>query len=189
MSKALSFPDALPILRGDEVCLRELTEADIPAWFERATDAESADLAGDPIPGSIDEGTAWLSRQRDHFGRQAALRWAIVPKGGTASVGTVGLTFSMQDARIAKFGIVIARASWGKGLGTSSARMVRDYAFGTLGLRELHAEALQRNLRSTRLLQKVGFQLLRTIPASPESEGDSEDCVFYVLPNPGQRAA
>jgi len=48
MSNALNFPDAVPELFGDQAYLRELSERDISAWFARATDIESADLAGDP---------------------------------------------------------------------------------------------------------------------------------------------
>jgi [ribosomal protein S5]-alanine N-acetyltransferase len=71
MSPTLSFPDAVPELTRATVVLLERTEADISAWFERATDIESADLAGDPVPESIELGTAWLKRHRDWFCQQA----------------------------------------------------------------------------------------------------------------------
>lgn len=178
------FPDAVPGLVGEAVCLRELTEADIPAWFERATDIESADLAGDPVPESMEVGTKWLQRHRDRFRQQAAIRWAIVPKGSTESVGTVGLIISSKEHRIADLGIVVARACWGQGIGTSATQTVMGYAFGTLGLAEIQAEVLQRNLASVRLLEKAGFQLLRAIAGDPQSDGDAEDCFLYVLPSP-----
>ena len=50
MSQTLHFPDAVPALFTKMLYLRELTEHDVPAWFERASDPESAVLAGDPIP-------------------------------------------------------------------------------------------------------------------------------------------
>jgi ribosomal-protein-alanine N-acetyltransferase len=184
MSPTLSFPDAVPELTGAAVYLRELTEADIPAWFERATDIESADLAGDPVPESIEVGTSWLKRHQDRFRQQAAIRWAIVPKGHSESVGTVGLTITSKEHRIADLGIVVGRAYWGKGIGTSATQLVKDYAFDTLGLAEIQAEVLQRNLASTRLLEKAGFQLLRAIAGDPQSDCESEDCFLYVLPLP-----
>lgn len=46
------FPAAIPPLVGATLRLRELTEDDIPSWFERSTDRESADLAGDTVPSS-----------------------------------------------------------------------------------------------------------------------------------------
>ena len=181
MPVTLQFPDAVPKLFGEAAYLRELTEADIPAWFERATDAEAAALAGDPVPETIDMGVAWLQRHRERFRQQAAIRWAIVPQGTTESVGTVGLTITSKERRIADFGIVIGRAHWGKGIGTSAARLVKGYAFDTLGLAELQAEVLQRNLASALLLEKVGFHLVRATLGDPQADGDSEDCFLYVL--------
>ena len=181
MSQTLHFPDAVPTLFGDMVYLRELTEDDVPAWFERASDPESAALAGDPIPESVEMGGHWLQRHRERVRQQAGIRWAIVPKGAMGSVGTIGLTITSKEQRIAELGIVIGRAYWGKGIGTSAAHLVTHYAFSTLGLAEIQAEVLQRNLASRRLLEKVGFQLLRSIPGDPHSDTNFEDCFLFVL--------
>ncbi|MBL8304165.1 MAG: GNAT family N-acetyltransferase, partial [Ideonella sp.] len=86
------FPSAVPVLADGPLTLREHGEEDVPAWFARATDRESADLAGDPVPASIDLGQAWLQRQRDQFHQGTGVRWAIVPAGSPVSVGTVALT-------------------------------------------------------------------------------------------------
>lgn len=44
-----------------------------------------------------------------------------------------------------------------KGYGTEGIRLALDYAFGTLGLRTVYADALLTNLRSRHVLEKVGF--------------------------------
>lgn len=189
MPQELHFPDAVPVLFGDRVYLRELMEADVPAWFARASDPESALLAGDPIPESIEMGAAWLQRHRERFRQQAAIRWAIVPNGSTDSVGTIGLTVASKAERVAVFGIVIGRASWGKGIGTAAAQAVTAYAFSALGVAEIHAEVLQRNLASRRVLEKAGFRILRAIPGDPHSATDFEDCFLYVLSSPDRTHA
>jgi [ribosomal protein S5]-alanine N-acetyltransferase len=181
MSVVLNFPEAVPQLSGDLVHLRELTEDDIPPWFARATDAESADLAGDPIPNSIAMGLPWLARHRERFQQRLAIRWAIVLNGATVSVGTAGLVITSEQQRTAELGIVIARAYWSKGIGTAATRLVNNYAFATLGLMQIQAEVLQRNLASRRLLEKTGFHLLRALPGDPQSGGDTEDCLLYGL--------
>ncbi len=189
MSQILNFPDEVPELFGDTVFLREITEADIPAWFERASDPESAVLAGDPIPESIEMGFQWLHRHQERFRQQTGIRWAIVLKGFTQSIGTIGLTITSKEERIAELGIVIGRAYWGKGAGTSAAHLAIDYAFNKLGLVEIQAEVLQRNRASIRLLEKVGFHLMSTIPGDPQSDIDSEDLFLYVLSSPNKTAA
>ena len=168
---SLRFPASVPTLTGDAVTLRALHEDDIPAWFERATDEESADLAGDPVPESIASGAAWLQRQRDVFDRGAGIRWAIVPAGSSASIGTVALTLSAGADCTAELGIVVARAHWQMGLGTAAARMALSYGFRELGLEEVRAEVLQRNPVSIRMLEKLGFRLVRVLaPTAAEPE-------------------
>lgn len=116
MTASPAFPTTIPELACEALHLRALTEADIPAWFARATDAESAALAGDQIPDSIEQGAAWLERHREQFRREAAIRWAIVPAGTTASAGTIGLIITSHAARTAEIGIVIGRAHWNQGI-------------------------------------------------------------------------
>ncbi len=189
MSQTLYFPDKVPEFFGDTIFLRELTEGDIPAWFERASDPESALLAGDPIPESIETGFQWLHRHRERFRQQTSIRWAIVPKGFPQSIGTIGLTITSKEECIAELGIVIGRAYWGKGMGTAAARLVIDYAITILGLVEIQAEVLQRNIASIRLLEKVGFHRMRTISGDPRSNTDSEDSFLYVLSSQNKTAA
>lgn len=186
MSDGFNFPDAIPELSGERVDLRGPCERDIPAWFARATDAESADLAGDPVPRSIEDGGAWLQRHRDRFSERGAIRWSIAVAGSSESIGTVGLTVTSTERRIGELCIVIGRAYWGRGFGTSAARAATAYAFSALGLAAIHAEVLQRNVASVRLLEKVGFHLLRAVDAAAP---DGEACFIYVLPRPGDGAA
>lgn len=181
MFQTLNFPDAVPKLLGDVVYLRELTEDDVPAWFERASDPESSALSGDPIPESVEMGFQWLQRHRERFRQQAGIRWAIVPKDSTESVGTIGFTITSKEERIAELGFVIGRAYWGKGIGTSAAHLVTRYAFNTLGLAEIRAEVLQCNLASRRVLEKLSFHIQSAIPGDLQSDMGSEDCYLYVL--------
>lgn len=180
MSQPLDFPLAVPELFAQDIRLRELTEDDIPAWFARATDTESADLAGDPVPASIEMGHAWLQRHREQFRQNAALRWAIVPEGLATSVGTVGIAVTSAQERTAELGIVVGRAHWGRGFGTSAARLAIRFAFDTLGLAEIRAEVLQRNLASLRLLEKAGFHRLRAVPDAPPSQADADPLLVYA---------
>jgi ribosomal-protein-alanine N-acetyltransferase len=179
------FPTTVPTLHGGLLSLRELGEQDIPAWFARATDVEAADLAGDPVPDSIDRGGPWLQRQRDLLHRQAGIRWAIVPRGSLLSVGTVGLTLSAGQPTVAELGLVLARSHWGQGLGTAGARMAMRHGFFELGLTEIRAEVLQRNPASIRLLEKAGLKMIRALPPS---DAEPEAMILYALSRPAHGA-
>lgn len=162
------FPQNIPLLHAEPLRLRELTEADIPGWYARATDRESADLAGDPVPKSLEEGANWLQRHRDRFTQGLGLRWAIVPRNASASVGTVGFSFGHEKALTASLGVVVARACWGRGIGSAAVSLATHYAFTELGLQEVRAEVLQRNAASIRLLEKCGFKLAEVLQPTPD---------------------
>lgn len=183
MPHSLPFPETLPVLRDETVCLRALEESDIPAWFARASDVEAADLAGDPVPASVELGVPWLSRQREVFRLRTAMRWAIVPTGITEGIGTVGLTLPEPQAAVAELGIVIGRPYWGRGVGTAAVRLALRYGFEVLNLHEVHAEVLQRNSASIRLLEKSGFNFVRLQPPTP---AEPEVMLQYLLMNPRQ---
>jgi RimJ/RimL family protein N-acetyltransferase len=51
----------------------------------------------------------------------------------------------------------LARAHWGKGLATEGARAVVRYAFETLRLEEIVAIAVPANVRSLRVMEKLGM--------------------------------
>jgi [ribosomal protein S5]-alanine N-acetyltransferase len=189
MPQALDFPDTVPELRGDSVYLRELTEDDVPAWFERASDPESSVLSGDPIPESIDTCFEWLQLHRERFRDQKGIRWAIVSKASTQCVGGIGLSITSKAERIGDLGAVIARAYWSKGIGTSAAHVVIRYAFDTLGLAEIRADLLQSNLASKRVLEKLGFHFVRAIPEYRQSDAGPQGCYLYVLRNQAGTAA
>jgi len=181
-SMTLDFPDRFPELRGDAVRLRELTEADVPAWFERASDPESSALSGDPVPESIETCFEWLQLHRQRFRERKGIRWAIVPDGMSSSVGSIGVSLASGEPGIADIGAVIGRAHWHSGIGTAAARRVIAYAFDSLGVTDIRADLLQTNLASKRVLEKLGFKLEREIPDYRHSDtGNAEAGYLYVL--------
>jgi len=176
---ASGFPRQVPTLVGASMTLREPNESDLPGWYLRAIDVESAQLAGDPIPASRDEGEKWLAGLRRRFAEGRGLRWAIVP-GAETSVGTVGLTLS-DDPGGAELSVVLARSHWGRGLGRTAVGLVLDYGFQTLGLAWVEAEVLQINLACRRLLEHHGFSLVDTFTEQLASDPHPVEVCRYRL--------
>jgi len=186
MSVPLVFPPAVPLLEADGLTLREMSERDVPAWFERASDPESSALSGDPIPESVDVCFGWLEVHRQLFHERRGIRWAIVPPGAAGSVGSIGLSNLSLEERSAELGAVIARAYWNRGIVTAAARMVVRYAFDDLGLVEIRADLLQRNHASKRVLEKLGFRFDRVLEGYQRDESGCEDGYLYILRKVGE---
>ncbi|TGQ76418.1 N-acetyltransferase, partial [Mesorhizobium sp. M2D.F.Ca.ET.206.01.1.1] len=90
------------------------------------------------------------------FADGKAIKWAIDQAGVSDAIGTITLSFA-TDAKAAALGFVLGRAHWGQGLGSEAAREVLRYAFETLALERVTAEAATRNVASLRILAKLGF--------------------------------
>jgi ribosomal-protein-alanine N-acetyltransferase len=168
---------SFPKLTTPRLVLRAPGERDIPAWFARATDVESASLAGDPVPEDISAGERWLARSRQRFADGKAIQWSIDQTGVSDAIGTITLSFEATDAQAAALGFVLARAHWGHGLGSEAAREVLRYAFETLALEQVTAEAAARNFASLRILAKLGFKHSESFI----DESDGERCERFAL--------
>ncbi|MFZ5675666.1 MAG: GNAT family N-acetyltransferase [Pseudomonadota bacterium] len=171
--KSVRFPE----LATPRLLLRAPNERDIPAWFARATDVESASLAGDPVPGDMSAGDRWLTRSRQRFADGDAIQWSIDRVGMSSAIGSITLSFDAADARSATLGFVLARAHWGRGLGSEAAREVLRYGFETLALEQVEAEAAARNSASLRILGKLGFKHVESFI----DESDGEHCERFAL--------
>ncbi len=74
-------------------------------------------------------------------------------------VGWFGLVPGPADQR--ELGYRIGPAHWNRGFATEGARALRDHAFETLDVSRLWAQTMTVNLASRRVLEKVGFRLVR----------------------------
>jgi len=77
-------------------------------------------------------------------------------------IGYVDFAEIKKDA--AEFGIAIGDSSlWGMGIGLKAAQAAIDYAAQLWGITNFYAETHETNLRSRRLLEKIGFQEISRI--------------------------
>lgn len=183
-----AVPDDFPVLHGFGLTLRELAEEDLPAWFDRLSDAEAATLAGDPVATSFRDVIEGLRHHREAFRNKEALRWAIVPDKLGVSVGSVGFGELSQATRSASLGGAIGRAHWNRGMATNAARLVIGFGFDRLRLAQVEAVVLARNARVRRVLAKLGFEPQPELPAGRGIGGADRESVLYLLRRDSWRA-
>ena len=134
----------------------------------RAGDEEFlAALDSDPLVMQyIHSGPAPLPRARRHAELEVETahayrhtgKWLAELHDG-AAIGWVQLfKFSSAQRDDIAIGYEFAPAYWGQGYATEANRRVLDYAFGTLKLDQILAMARTENLRSLRVLEKLGFR-------------------------------
>ncbi|AJT41579.1 GNAT family N-acetyltransferase [Psychromicrobium lacuslunae] len=85
------------------------------------------------------------------------------------------------DFRSASLGFCLNQAAWGHGYATEAARALLGWAFETLDLNRVQAEADTRNIASARVLEKLGFVREGTLREDCIVNSDVSDSWIYGL--------
>ena len=179
---------ALPVLSGQQVILRELRESDAPALFSLLTTQEVARFISPP-PSTV-EGferfIAWTLRQRT-AGTYAC--YAVTLKGFDTAIGIFQVRETEPGFGTAEWGFALGSPFWGTGLFEESAKLVLEFAFETLGVHRLEARAAIKNGRGNGALQKIGAVQECMLRKSLLRNGQYLDQVLYAVVDVDWRAS
>jgi len=139
--------------------LRAWRDEDLPAF---------AALNADPrvmehFPAALDraESDRMAARIREHLAARGFGLWAVEVPGEAAFIGFVGLAVPRFEAHFCpcvEIGWRLAAAHWGRGYATEAASAALDHGFGQLGLAEIVAFTVPANLRSRRVMDRLGMR-------------------------------
>jgi ribosomal-protein-alanine N-acetyltransferase len=151
------------ITETDRLILRELTTDDAPFIFHLVNEPAWLQFIGDKGVRNIDDAVNYIqngpvkSYNTNGFGL-----WLVIDKQENIPIGMCGLIKrdSLEDVDM---GFAYRAVYRSKGYGVEAATATLAYAKHTLGLTRIVAIANQDNVRSLKLLEKVGFQFERMI--------------------------
>ncbi len=89
--------------------------------------------------------------------------FAVDHLGSKQFIGFIGLCYQDYPSPFTPcvdIGWRLHRNYWGMGLATEGARKNLDYAFNILGLNQVRAVASEVNLKSIRVMEKIGMKFL-----------------------------
>lgn len=153
----ITFRDK-PILTGDLVVLRPVTEADAPGLVELLHDPEGRRLTGthgSVRPGVEERARSWYASR----GEQAdQLYLAITNRVTSEFVGEVVLENLDTDNSSCTFRIaLVGPRVYNRGFGTEATRLVLGYAFQTVGIHRVELEVHDFNPRARHVYEHAGF--------------------------------
>jgi ribosomal-protein-alanine N-acetyltransferase len=106
------------------------------------------------------ESDALIDRIEAHFAEHGFGLWAAERRANGEFIGYVGLASTRLSAVFTpcvEIGWRLDAAHWGEGLATEGARAVARHAFEVLGLAEIVSFTVPANLRSRRVMEKLGM--------------------------------
>ncbi|MGC0372647.1 GNAT family N-acetyltransferase [Streptomyces sp. SAI-229] len=182
---------ATPVLHTARLRLRPFTDADADPLFALHGNAHVLRYWDSP---------PWTERARAE--RFVAMCRKTADEGTGARVaidgafaGWCGLVDWNPVHRSASLGYVLDEAMWGHGYATEAAHALLRWAFDTLDLNRVQAEADTRNAASARVPEKLGFVREGTLREDCVVNGEvSDSWVFGLLrrewrPSAGSRPA
>ncbi len=112
-------------------------------------------LGGPQTRARSDELAARIRRETGAFGL-----WAVEAPGLADFIGFVGLqvpSFTADFTPCVEVGWRLARAHWGFGYASEAAMASLAYAFGELGYDEIVSFTVVHNVRSRRVMERIGM--------------------------------
>ena len=101
-----------------------------------------------------------MDRIEAHFGKHGFGLYAVERRSDHSFIGYIGLAIPSFQAHFmpnVEIGWRLEANSWGRGLATEGAQRVIQYASQALGLRELVSFTVPENIRSRRIMEKLGM--------------------------------
>lgn len=146
-------------LRTARLALREWDDADLEPFAELNADPEVMRFFPSPLDRARSD--AFANRIRTRLGADGWGLWAVEEVGGTPFIGFVGLarpSFQAHFTPAVEVGWRLARGAWGRGYAPEAARAAIGFAFDQLGLDEIVSMTSVTNLRSRRVMEKLGMR-------------------------------
>jgi [ribosomal protein S5]-alanine N-acetyltransferase len=180
---SLSFPKVF----GELVNLRELT-ADDATTLVNLMDYEIAKYLYEvPYPYKIDDALKFIKFSFDNFKLCKAIIFGIEYNNTLESklllVGTISIKDIDYVNKKADIGYWIGTQYQGKGIATECIKLVVNYAFDILKLKEISAYVFPNNNPSIRVLEKNGFGKMYEVNEYHSLSNRYRKSLIYTLKN------
>ncbi|MBU0551158.1 GNAT family N-acetyltransferase [Myxococcota bacterium] len=174
--------DSIQFLRGHQLDLRPLEEADLPRCQRWINDPEVRRTTTLAFPMDARAERAWWEGQ-PRGGAPHTINLAIVLKDSGEHIGNTGLMGINWIDRRGTSGTILDPAHWRRGYATEAKWLLLKYAFLELGLRRVESVVIAFNEASARHLKANGFTQEGLRPQAFFREGAFHDeQLFGVTP-------
>jgi len=153
----------------ERLIMRGWREADLAPWAAMNADPEVRRYVGPLL--TFEQAAAWVLNYQDDLDRYGFGFWAVEIRASGEFIGFTGL--NTVDAEMpfngVELGWRLARPAWGHGFATEAGLAALRYGFGTMGLPEVVAVTMARNVRSQAVMRRIG---MTTDPAEDFDDPD-----------------
>jgi len=149
----------MDVLHTERLTLRTWRDDDIDPFVALSADPEVHAFL--PGPWTRDKASTFFAAQNRLYERDGTCYFASVLRASGVLAGFVGLKYQDFDQPFApcfELGWFLGRAYWGQGYAGEGARASIAHGFGALGLDEIVSFTVPDNLRSRRVMERLGMR-------------------------------
>jgi diamine N-acetyltransferase len=167
------------IVVGDKVALGPLRR-DLAAvyarWWNDLEVRRGLDMLGIATRESQEK---WVERNLEQGAEHEpkVVEFTVYDRGDSAPVGTAGLLGISHAHHCAEFAIFLGERR-GQGLGTEATRLVLDFGFNVLRLRNVLLETLEWNVAGLTAYERAGFRRIGVRRGARVSQGQPANLVL-----------
>ena len=165
------------VLETERLSLRRLTPDDAPFMLELVTDPSWIEFIGDRGLKTVEDARAYIvDRYVAGYERHGFGFYRVALRDSDEPLGICGL-IRRETLDDVDLGFAFLPRHVGRGYATEAAAASLEHGWRDLGLRRVVAITLPANLRSIRVLEKVGLRFERMIRMA----GDEEELALYAV--------
>ena len=175
-----NWREALPVLSGNMVTLRELQRGDAASLMTMLTTHEVARFIS-PAPATLEGFERFIDWAHRERARGNYVCFAVVPRGMTTAVGLFQIRQLEAGFATAEWGFALGSPYWGTGMFVDAGRLALEFVFDTLGVHRLEARAAVVNGRGNGALRKIGAVQEAVLRRSFLSNGQYIDQTLWSI--------
>ena len=151
--------ESFPILETDRLRLRQIVESDAEDLYSFRSDAEAERFNGGPMK-SMADSIKLIGELEKGFEEGTGLHWGLTILGREDRiVGLFGFSHTARLHHRSEVGYDLARPFWGNGYAFEAMQAILQFGFSKMDLNRIYAVPYTANLRSMKLLDRLGFTL------------------------------
>ena len=171
-----------PRLETNRLILREMTVSDVKFYFRHFNNKKVVEGSCFPGPKTLEAAKEELELYCIRpFKENKGIRWGIIIRGSDGLVGTCGYYDWNKTSHRAEIGYDLEPAQWGKGIMAEALRAVLRYGFEEMGSNRIQAIIDSENVRSIKLVERLGFKREGVLRQNSYFRGRFRDEVCFSL--------
>jgi len=165
------------IIETERIILRCFLRTDLEAVYAFNSNWEVMKYTGDIIVKSLDQAKEIItSVWENDYAKYGYGRWAAVDKATNEVIGFAGLKY-LPELDEVDIGFRFLPEYWNKGIATEVSKEIIKYGFELLNLNRIIGIAMEPNIGSQRVLEKIGLSLYKI----DEYDGDGGAHRWYEI--------